>query len=70
MNTTLTCSFSVVVASSTFGLTLVRGLEAGTKVLFSSFPMELSSSSGVVAGVLALELSATSGKNEKRDFFT
>ena len=32
--------------------------------------MELSSSSGVVAGVLALELSATSGKrNEKREFY-
>ena len=48
MNTTLTCSFSVVVASSTFGLTFVLGLEAGTKV---SLSMEFSSSSGVVAGV-------------------
>ena len=48
MNTTLTCSFSVVVASSTFGLTFVLGFEAGTK---ASLSMEFSSYSGVVAGV-------------------
>ena len=48
MNTTLTCSFSVVVASLTSGLTFVLGFEAGTKV---SLSMEFSSSSGVVAGV-------------------
>merc|ERR1712045_851026 len=53
MNTTLTCSFSVVVASLTSGLTFVLGFEAGTKV---SLSMEFSSSSGVVAVLLRIRL--------------
>ena len=64
MKTTLTCSFSVVVASFTSCLTFVLGFEAGTKAVSS---MEFSSSSGVVAGVPpvggageAAELSASS----------
>lgn len=54
MNTTLTCSFSVVVASLTSGLALVLGLEAGTNEFSVPSPIEFSSSSGVVAGVAAL----------------